>query len=233
MTLDEPQVRRLRDAFEALGEDARPTDDCPPAEQLWQAATGELSGSETREIGLHVVTCPACAESWRLAHELVAEITSAERPAEQPIDEGVIPFPTRPRRTTWVAWAATAAAAAALALVFLLPVDRLLEGQITPSYRAPFDEPMRSLLPAGEPLSRDDCVLRWSGPDDAVYDVWVAREDLTVLATAQRLQTGQYRVPDAALAELPPDARLIWQVEAVLADGTRQVSRTFVTDLTE
>lgn len=67
---------RLRDAFTSLGENARPTEQCPPAAPIWAALRGELDPVETREVGQHAISCPACAEAWRLAHDVVSEVFS-------------------------------------------------------------------------------------------------------------------------------------------------------------
>ena len=57
-----------------------------------------------------------------------------------------------------------------------------------------------------------------------VRDVMTAHP---VLATARDQPKAEYRVPAAALAGLPPGARLLWQVDAVYPDGSRRTSPTF------
>src|SRR5436853_381237 len=75
-------------------------------------------------------------------------------------------------------------------------------------------------------------VLRWSPLAGAVaYDVQVSTEDLRAVVAAKGQTATEYRVPESALAGLPPGARLLWQVDAVRPDGTHENSPTFVTPL--
>lgn len=94
--------------------------------------------------------------------------------------------------------------------------------------RAPGGIAIASELPAGKPLARDGCVLRWSGgPPGTLYAVEVAREDLTVLLRAEAVEESEYRIPENVLASLPPGATLFWRVEAVLPDAKRIESPVF------
>jgi hypothetical protein len=84
-------------------------------------------------------------------------------------------------------------------------------------------------VPEGRPLPRSQCVLRWSpGRPGSRYDVRVATEALEPVATGRGLGVAEYRVPDEALASLPGGTKLLWQVEALLPDGSRWTSPTFV-----
>jgi hypothetical protein len=116
-------------------------------------------------------------------------------------------------------------AAAAMIVVAVLtvptrsPVDAL---------RAPGGVAIASELPAGRPLARDRCVLRWSGgPPGTLYAVEAAREDLTVLLRAEAVEEPEYRIPENLLTSLPPGATLFWRVEAVLPDAKRIESPVF------
>ena len=227
MTSDTDKAPRdLREAFASVAEDARPTEACPEPERLWDAVRGALPPVAAREVGLHVVSCPVCAEAWRVARDLESEIG-----AELAATERALPTRRAIRSSGWAAWSVAGAAAALLVLVLVVPFD-WPDSMPTPAgYRAGFDEPIQSLLVPSEPLMRESCVLQWSGLEGARYDLFVAAEDLTVLAQTGGLTRPEYRVPAELLDALPPGARLLWQVEATMTDGTTVSSRTFVSEL--
>jgi hypothetical protein len=96
-----------------------------------------------------------------------------------------------------------------------------------PAYRAQPGESITSLVPEGTVLPRARCLLRWSGPAGARYDLLVATSDMRPLVRVPRLEASEYLVAAGALAALPAGTRLLWQVEADLPDGSRLPSRTF------
>ena len=125
------------------------------------------------------------------------------------------------------------AAAVALAAGLFIAVGIYREAAVPsqPTYReSPQTAPMRSLV-AGR-LSNEDAVLRWTPLAGATsYDVSVSTEDLRQVATAHDLSATEYRLPAAALASVPPGAKLLWLVDAVFPDGHRVTSPTFTTPL--
>jgi hypothetical protein len=101
-----------------------------------------------------------------------------------------------------------------------------------PVYRQIDATGIRSLIDERTPLARDRCVLRWSaGPEGTTYRLRISRDDLTLVTVADRLERAEYLVPAAILAPLPPGARLLWQVDAVMPDGSRASSATFFATL--
>lgn len=209
------EQQRLREAFVETPPDARASEECPDSEGIWAAVTGELPPAAFRELAAHAIECPVCSQAWALARDISA---GADRKGER-------------RRGPWAVWwslAATAAAVAVVALTFQLGETPPGPPPGAPAFRAPVEEPVRSLLPAGGTVAREDCVLRWSGPDGARYDLTVATEDLETLLLVQGLEQSSYHVGPEALASVPAGGKLVWQVEAVLADGTRLASRSFV-----
>ena len=90
---------------------------------------------------------------------------------------------------------------------------------------------IRSLLPEGEALPRDDAVLRWEGPAGARFDLTVATEDLRVLATASRLEASEYRIPPDVLSEIPSGGKIAWGVKAVGEAGAALGAATFLTEV--
>jgi hypothetical protein len=206
-------VARLRAAFAAASETARPRQDCPDPGRLWDAAHGALEPADTRALVDHTATCPACAEAWRLAAAIEDE--AAARPAQV--------TPIRPRaRRVWM-WPAAAAIAAAAVTIVIVRSGR----EEVPGYRDGTTAPIDALVPETVPQPRDALVLRWrGGPDGARWDVRVMTNELALVHRASDLAEAEHRVPPDALAELPAGTTLLWQVEARIASG-RVSSRTF------
>jgi hypothetical protein len=222
MNQDDPQLARLRAAF-AAPDPAASSSGCPTPETLWAAVRGELAPQPLRELLDHVALCAACAEDWRLAVEL-----NRQQAAETAATPGRV-LPGRFGR-----WRPLAAAAAlAAALLISVTVWRAEAPPQTPTYREASHASIHSLLPDGRALARQDAVLRWAPVAGATsYDVRVSTEDvLQTVATAKGATATELRIPASALANLPPGAKLLWQVDALLPDGTRDTSPTFTTPL--
>jgi len=222
MNQDAQQLARLRAAFTASDDTAPDPQSCPTPETLWSAVRGELAAPQMREVLDHVALCSACAEDWRLAAELNRQ---EERAATVPgkVIQG--------RFGQWRGFATAAALAACLvAAVGLYRTGEL--GPQQPTYREAEHAGIRSLLPAGQALPRQAAVLRWSPVSGATsYDVQVSTDDLQPVATAKGQTATEYRLAESALAALPPGTRLVWQVDAIRPDGTRETSPTFTTPL--
>jgi len=212
--LSEPanDLEALRRAFAAVPAVAPAPESCPPAERFLAAVHGELPPAELRELVEHVAGCPACAEDWRLA------VALEKSPGEVPETVHDAPWPrsARHRVRRVAAWWASAAAAAPLAVATFLaraPVPAL-RGEKPPE-----------LLTAADVLPRDACLLRWSGPAGAVYDLDVHTQIGMSVFKVRELRGTSYYVPASALAALPPGTPLDWQVAATLPGGHRLTSR--------
>ncbi|HEX9944456.1 MAG TPA: zf-HC2 domain-containing protein [Thermoanaerobaculia bacterium] len=220
---DAQELARLRAAFTAPADAAPDPESCPAPETIWAAVRGELPPRELREVVEHTAVCAACAEDWRLAAELDRQSSAAAATAPGKVLQG--------RFGQW----RPLAAAAALAAGLLIAVGVYRTGGLgpqEPTYREAESAAVRSLLAPDQALPRQGAVLRWSPvPGAASYDVRVSTEDLQAVATAQGLTATEYRIPESALANLAPGAKLLWQVEAVFPDGTRQPSPTFTNPL--
>lgn len=215
MTTPSADVDRLRRAFADLVEHAAPpAGGCPSPDRLWWAARGELPAAESRALVLHTAECPWCAEAWRLALELRSE-AHAEKPARL--------------GTRW--WGGALPMAAAVTAV-ALAAGVLLQQDGPARYRAQERGAVRALVAEDRPLPRAACVLRWSSAGEgARYDLRVATTALAVVYSTRNLSATEEQVPASALAALPAGTRLLWQVEAVAADGTRTASATFMARL--
>jgi hypothetical protein len=223
MTTGTENDDRIRELFAALPPDAAPTEDCPEPERIWRAVRGELAGDAFRGIADHTIACPYCTNAWRLARDVAsgAGLVREQEPARS--------VKTRPG----VAWWMAAAAAAVVAFVALtLELRRPSHPTVgEPAYRAGVEQAVRSLVPEGAKLPRERFVLRWTGPEGARYDLQVATEELSVLVEARGLAETEHRVAPGRLAELEPGATIVWQVEAVLPDGSRLTSVSFAAEL--
>ena len=227
MNQDNQELARLRAAFAAPVAVAPDPESCPAPEAIWAAVRGELPPRELREVLEHTASCTACAEDWRLAAEL-------DRQSAATAD--VVTAPGKVITGRFGQWRAFAGVAA-LAACLLIAIGLNRTGEVGPKDPAYRDAPapgtvVRSLLPDGQALPRQGAVLRWTPVVGAAsYDVRVSTEDLRVVQTAQGQTATEYRVPESALAGLAPGAKLLWQVEAVFPDGTRQSSPTYANPL--
>ena len=214
-------LEALRRAFAAEGPPADAAgEDCPHPERLWAAVRGELPDAERDALLDHVAVCAACAEDWRLAAELARERRAGEAPV----------VPLRRPWTRQVRFLVPAAAAACLLVVVGVVFEERREERQTFAMRGDEQGAIRPLV-AGA-LPRERCLLRWEGPEGALYDVRVTTDDLLrEVAVARRLERRELLVPAAKLAGLPPGSKLFWHVTAVRADGEQIGSETFDVEL--
>jgi hypothetical protein len=190
---------------------------------VWRAVRRELPHERIRQIGLHATVCAECAEAWRLAREV-----NLEAPAD------VIPF-ARPSRgklrsRSWWIGGALAATAALVMIALLLPTGPTAVPP-RPGVLRGVEEMISPVNDLALPLSRESCTLRWEGPADGRWEIRVATEDLHVIAEARGLDATEFTVPAEALTDLAAGATVVWQVHAVLPDGRRIASRSFVQSL--
>lgn len=215
----------LREAFQARTGGPPPGTACPEPGRIYDAARGALPPHEIREVVEHLALCPDCAEAWRLAAAFEDEAGAGEEPVSV---RARSPWYLRP-----VAAAATLVLAALAAGLWWTVVTVPDE---PPVYRAAGEAEIVSLLSEGEPLRRNEAVLRWrlgqdGAPEGTTYDLVVSGEDLQPLAEADELGEPSYQVPTEALESLPPGAQILWRVEAHLPDGRSARSPTFTTPL--
>ena len=210
---------RLGEAFRALDDPSGSDVSDDLRDEIWLAVTGALPADRRRLIVDRMATDPACAEAWRIAHEMwrAAADTTAAIPAPQP---------SRARR--WVApWMA---AAAVLLVGTTIGLVTLRDRRAGDQFRAPAGYAVQARQPDMASLPREAFRLEWTaGPAGARYQVRVTAEDLTLLTTASDLNVPSFTVAPAQLAPYPAGAAILWQVEATLPDGDRVASRTFVT----
>lgn len=200
---------RLRGALAERDAEAPATSDCPDPGTLWDLASGSLGTARARAVGLHAVGCGACREALRLARE-----AGVSPEAAPDVSFG-----------RWTVWAAAAA------VVVLSLVALLREPGVVPPSPSEFRDAVEVSIRAIDPRATVDrgapVVLRWSEIEGARYDLTVAREDLEVLAVVRGLERGEYRVPAELMDRAAPGEAILWQVEAVGADGRRVRSATF------
>ena len=196
-------------------------EECPPTDQLWESAHGDLDRTGNEQVVLHTARCPACAEGWRLARKQVPVDVPAAQPAAQP---------------AW--WSRTtlqlAVAAVVLSAVALGVGLRMITWQepTPPVYRTPDQTWLESTLPQGQTLSRSECVLRWTaGPEGTTYDVRVTTATLEPLMEVWRIDRAELLIEQETLKDLPAGSTLFWRVTAHPADGRVVRSRTFRTQV--
>jgi hypothetical protein len=208
---------RLRKAFQALSESDTGERDVDTA-KVWKAVAGELAPEERLEVIDKVALEPGYAEAWRLATELFeasgGSIAQASREAERSGPVMRSPF--------------LLAAAAVLVVGFLgVLVSRNLAPK-PPVYRGDVVAPLAG---ADDVLPRDAFHLRWQAPEGARFGVRVTTEDLQLLDAASGLSSPEYTVPAERLRGVPAGAKVFWQVEATLPDGSTVQSGTFIAEV--
>ena len=211
---------------------------CPTADELQSYRDGSLERPEP--VGRHVAACEGCRAALEFLDDdarVAGDIGTLPHEVEART-ETLIESMTRPARgagwlssgPTW-RWALGLGAAAALIIVaFQLP--RGGDSTSPATFRQSEEGRIVSLLNEQESLRRENAVLRWSaGPQGTLYDVTVLDASLRVLDKTARLDANEYRIPPDKISGLKKDATLFWQVEALLQDGSRITSVTFVARL--
>jgi hypothetical protein len=222
-TVTEPQGsdQRLADAFRALNEPPGEALSDEDREQIWQAVSGVLPAEERRALVDRMARDPACAEAWRVAHEMWRASQDGVASAAGP-EMGA----ARPRR-----WAASWLAAAAVLLVgTTIGLVSLREPGRGDEFRSTGGYVIESRLAADSALPREACTVRWQpGPAGSRYQVRVTTAELDAVVTAADLEVPQFTVPADRLSSVATGAIVLWQVDAFLPDGQRVTSRAFVT----
>lgn len=216
--------RRVHRALVAASEDASPTPAAPSADRIWAAVCGQLPGREARNVIDAAVLDPAAFVELRLALALVDELRPENAAQSEP--GGGRPGGTV-RARGWGALA-LAVAAALLAVLSLRPRSPGLEFDGPPSYREAPSTTLGSRIPEGAELSREAFELRWQAVEGATYDVSVSTQSAALVAHRRGIREPRLKVPTAALQSLPAGSKLLWRVEARLADGSSRRSPTFV-----
>ncbi|MFL6549784.1 MAG: hypothetical protein ACJ8OJ_13890 [Povalibacter sp.] len=195
--------------------------ECPAAEQIFDAASGELTRSHRLAIIDHVSRCAACTQAWQLATELGARSAGEHETSVQKSSAS-----TR-RVMPGLAVAASVIAVVGATFVIMVPSQNH-----QPQYRE-FQPSVAANSLTSERLPRDQFLLQWSaGPPGTTYSVRVSTTDLHVLFSADSLTEPQVLVPPSALAGTAQGSPLLWQVEMLPPQGERVASATFVVTLT-
>jgi hypothetical protein len=215
--MDTERVEDLAALFQRTSPHGRRVD-CPTADRLWAATSGELSSTDARAVVDHSVRCGDCSEALRVAREL--RVTAV--PTDKASPERWSPQPK---------WLIGLALAAGLAGVVVVSgkQDRALPGAV--AERGAEGPSLHSAL-SHAPQSRTALVLRWVPyPHARRYDVTLATTDLRVLFQRAGVESAEVAVPAAALATVSPGTHLVWRVEATLEDGQSVESPAFSLDL--
>lgn len=184
---------------------------CPSPDDLWKLTQGKLPRASARPILLHSSRCARCGAALRISLEMAEQASPAVTPRNV----------FRIRRLSL----GLGLAAAIAATVVVVPHLRSPQSGI--HERGGVPDGVRSLVPS-TPRSRSGLVLEWSAYPGAVrYQVTLASLDLHVLFQKVGVTATRVEVPEAALTSVPPGGRLVWKVEAILADGRAIKSPAF------
>ena len=210
----------LRERFMEAAGMADSGQGCPSSGEIWDAVSGEYHDAGFPAILDHTAACPACASTWRLARDLGAHAPAADS----------VGADAASRAAGWRRWGVRAAAVAAAIVALVMAAELYRQPPPEPVFRTPELPVIRSLTAENSPLPRDGVILRWSavGMEGTRYSIRVLDQDLRLLSSARHLEQAEYRPPAAALAGLPSGATVLWQIEAILPDGRKQTSDTFL-----
>jgi len=212
----------LQQRFRSALPDAAGTD-CPPPDDSWAAAAGELPFERVRALVDHGARCAQCAEAWRILAEVRQAAMEPAADAPPPVDPPT-PRDAPRRRPALRSLLPLALPALAAAVGFWLTL-RPPPPRPPPVERGIGGATVRAESPGVQP-SRD-AVLRWSEvPGAASYNVTVLTPDLTVVHQAVGVSARELRLPEA-VARRAAGGGLLWNVDAVLPDGRTVASPTF------
>ncbi len=228
-----PSDDRLREEFASAQNIAADAKFCPDTSLIWDSAAETLTGEGNESLLRHTSTCGACAASWRLARELLSEDLPQALPEETPDmpDDASSRFAEGRRsrarsRPWWLGLAAAAMLVLAVSFFAIQQFETVDPGE--PQYRTTPGGGLAAEIDPAAPLPRDEVVLRWSGaPAGTTYDVRVTTDRLAPLHRSFGIEQAEHRVPQDALADLPPGAVILWTVTAHLPDGRRWTSVSF------
>ncbi|HEY1334724.1 MAG TPA: hypothetical protein VGF31_10750 [Myxococcaceae bacterium] len=212
----------LEQRFRAARPDTEGTS-CPPADDYWAAAAGELPFDRVRALVDHAASCARCTEAWRILADVrraAADDAAETVPGARPV-LGPAPTRLRLRARTLVPLALSAMAAVGLWVVLRppplhpLPVERG-SGNIAA---------VRAESPEVQPAA--DAMLRWSEvPGATSYNVTLLTPDLVVLHQAVGISGRQLPLPEG-VRQKAAGGGLLWNVDAVMPDGRTVASPTF------
>jgi hypothetical protein len=208
-----PWLQRFRQAV--------PTSDatsCPPSDDIWAGAAGELPFERLETLVDHSTTCAQCSEAWRIAQEVRSELMPSvpARPA------------TRAFRSRLAGGAVVGAALAAglAALLLRQPAPERTGIEAGTRGTDATGDRLRALSADRQP--RSNLVLRWSEcPGATSYNVTILTLDLSVVHQAVGVAARELKLPGDSVRSAGNPRELLWNVDAVLADGRTVPSPTF------
>ena len=223
-----PWEERVHQALVAAADEAPPSATSPSPDRIWDAVRGQLPSREAQDVIDAALRDPAAYAELRMALALAAELDAIGLEALAPAVSAKSSRSVRTRRWGVLAFAIAAALLAALTLRSQGEPPVASHGA---DYRDSTTPSLGSDLEPGHPLPRDAFELRWDAVPGAHYTISVSTESARLVTHRRGLREPSLTVPAAKLTDLPRGTRLLWRVEAVLEDGTREHSPTFVVTL--
>ncbi|MCX4246776.1 fibronectin type III domain-containing protein [Paraliomyxa miuraensis] len=219
--MSEPEDQALREAFARGG---TPGSEPVDPHELWAVVRGEAERETAARLTERLARDATLLEEWTIARAFAEQATDAdEREGSTEVAAN-----TRSHRS-WSILAAVAAAVLLAVLVWPAPEDLRYEPG-SHEVRSGTASTLRSTVDG--PLHRTDATLSWTAVEGATrYEVQVTTDDLEPVLTARDLTRPTVTIDPARLRALPPGTTLLWRVEAVVGDGTRERSETFTTAL--
>jgi hypothetical protein len=198
---------------------------------------GELAPREVGAVADHAAACAACFHEIVAAQVMAMDLGEAPEPIPDPkpsLGAAVLAW----LRSRWIWLASPVLAGTAAALLFLVAgqphaggPEAGLMGVTTPTPRAVAEPPAlrvpEIVATSGDALPRERFLLRWRGPQSALYDVFVEKVDLEPIYQVRDLKATELLVPKESLRGVQSGEPFLWHVEAYGSDGHPETSATF------
>lgn len=219
----EPWHDRVHNALVHASDEALPNAAAPSADQIWQAVHGELDSREAQAVVDAALLDPAAYAELRLALAVSREMATLE--ASDAGNEAK----DAPKQRSWRGLSlGIAAAAALLAAVSLRPRPQPPSAPSRANYRAADPGQVKSALAHEASVDRDHFILEWEPVAGAHYTVSVSTQSARLLAHRRGLKEPRLVLPPTTLSSVASGSRILWRVEAVREDGSKDNSATFV-----
>jgi hypothetical protein len=181
------ELEALARAFASRQQSQISVRQCPSAEQLFAAASGDLERNEQLRIVDHASQCAECAQAWRLAMELGARPATSAAPTRRNLFHRLRwpaqgPMRASPIELRWFALAGSVVCVMGIAMYLAVPIKKQ-----APMYREAA-HPMTPVSLVTGSLTRDRFLLRWSpGPRGSTYNLRLTTPELIPLLVEQDL----------------------------------------------
>jgi len=181
--------------------------------KIWDLVEGRLKEQEVLDYADAAAEDPELAEAWHLALEIKRERERRRK---------VTPFRRLVSSRSFMALAAVLLVGISLPLLFHKTSHQ-------PLLRGSYSDEILNLLGETRALPRENFVLRWRDTSDHAVscDLLLMGQDLQEVFSAEKLQSGKFRVDPEELMDLDGGETILWQLKCHRRNGEIQASKTW------